>query len=234
MIQRALVFLFCASGILEAATTLSVVASSDSYLSSANVSSNFGNAGALSLAGNGTGNVVGPLSSILRFDLSTITSSLDSTYGTGGWMVDQVQLQLTSATPQNPNFNPNAAGAVAVDWLTSDSWTEGTITWAGLPGVVSAGSESMGTFSYGGSNSGTVAHTLQNGTGFLADLLSGSLASLLLSAGDPNVSMTINSRNFGTPANRPYLLITASAIPEPGKVALLMFGSFALMLRRRR
>ena len=234
MILRPIGILLCTAGLLQAATTLSVMSSADAYLSSANPNTNFGNAGALSLAGNGAGNAVGPLASILRFDLSTVTSTLNSTYGVGGWVLESVQVQLTSATPLNPNFNPNAAGSVAVDWLTSDSWAEGTVTWAGLPAVLGGGVQSMGNFNYGGSSSGTVAYGIQTNAGFIGDLLSGSLASLLLSAGDPNVSMTINSRNFGTPASRPYLLITASAVPEPSKTALFLLGVLAVALRRQR
>jgi hypothetical protein len=217
----------------HAATTLSVTSSADAYLSSANPTSNFGNAGALSLAGSGAGNTVGPLSSVLRFDLASMKSQFDSVYGTGGWVLDSFSLQLTAATPNNPNFNANAAGSVAVEWVAGDSWAENTITWNGIPGLLSGGTESLGSFSYGGASSGSVSYGLTSSAGFLSDLQSGALVSMLLSAGDPNVSMTMNSRNFGTPANRPQLFVTASAIPEPSRLLLLALGAVIFLARRR-
>jgi hypothetical protein len=219
------------AGRVEASTTLTLRPSADAYTTEDLPSNNFGSAGALAVSG--SANAKGPLQSILRFDLATITSALDVSYGIGGWVVDSILLELTSTTPLNANFNPNAAGAIAVDWLSDDSWLESTVTWNGLPGIVTSGSQSLGTLSYAG-GLGTTQYLLLSSAGFLSDLQSGAQASLLLSAADPNVSVVMNSRNFGTVASRPALIITASAVPEPHRAMLAVVGVAALGLRRTR
>lgn len=229
-------FLICSTLLLSgawaaASTTLTLRPSADAYTTEDLPTNNFGNAGALAVSG--SGNTKGPLQSILRFDLATITSTLDVSYGVGGWVVDSIMLELTSATPLNANFNPNAAGAIAVDWLSDDSWLESTVTWSSLPGIVSSGSQSLGTFSYAGGIS-TAQYLLLSSAGLLTDLQTAGQASLLLSAADPNVSMVMNSRNFGTTASRPALIITASAVPEPQRATLVVVGVVALGLRRTR
>lgn len=230
---------FCALAVsAPAATTItlrpsnSTPNSGDAYNASANPTTNFGNSGALVVSGTGGTNSLGAFASLLKFDLSVVTSALDATYGAGSWTLDSLQIQLTAATPNNPSFNDNAAGQVSLQWLQTDSWTEAGITWNGLSSVVAGGSESLGTLAYNGSNSGTSTYALNSSPGFLADLTSGGIASFYLSAADPSVSMVINSRNFGTAANRPALIIVAS--PEPSRVLLLFCGLGSLWLRRKR
>jgi hypothetical protein len=120
---------------------------------------------------------------------------------------------------------------VAVDWLTDDSWTETGITWNGMAALISGGAQSMGSFSYDGGTA-TTDYALATSAGFLTDLQSGALTSLRLYAGSADVSMTMNSRNFGTAANRPALILTAT--PEPSRAVLLLTGLSVLLLKRRR
>ncbi len=232
---RALLILALASG-AQASTTITLrpsgttTNSGDAYLSSAAPTTNFGNAGALIASGSAYTN---QFASVLKFDLSTAATALDLAYGVGNWSLDSLNLELTAATPNNLAFNANVAGPIAVQWLAVDSWTEGGINWNGASALLT-GAQSLGTFNYNGANSGTTSYALGNSTGFNADLLAGSTASLYLSAGSPATSMVINSRNFTTLPNRPALIITASAVPEPGRLVLMNLGAAASLLRRRR
>lgn len=232
---RSLLFLTLAIT-AQAATTITLRPSSstansgDAYSRAATPTTNFGGSGALVVSGSGVGNTNGQFASLLKFDLAVATSAFDTAYGTGNWSIDSILLELTAVTPMNVTFNANAAGAVDIDWLASDSWTEAGITWNGLPTVVSGGSQSMGTLAYNG-GLGTTQYALSSTAGFVNDLTSGGIASLQLSAtSDPNASLVINSRNFGTAASRPALIITAS--PEPSRALLLMLG-FSVILARR-
>ncbi len=222
----------------QAATTItlrpsnSTPNSGDAYNRAAAATTNFGNSGALVISGSGAGNANGQFASLLKFDLAVATSALDTAYGAGNWSIESILLEITAVTPNNITFNANAAGAIDVDWLTTDSWTETGITWTGLPAVVSGGSQSMGALAYDG-GLGTTQYALTSTAGFVNDLTSGGIASLQLSAtSDPNASLVINSRNFGTPASRPALIITAS--PEPGRALLIFLGLTVILARRVR
>ena len=229
----------------EAAITItlrpdgSTANSGDAYLRAAAPTSNFGPSGALVIAGSAatrSGVPKGEFASVLKFDLALVVSTLDATFGAGQWVLDAVALELTSAFAMNTTFNTNTAGGVSVQWLATDSWIEGNgttgVTWNSLPGLISGGTQSMGAFSYNGADTGTTAYALSSSAGFLSDLQSGSITSLLLTATDSSMSMTVNARNNGTEANRPALIITAS--PEPARILLLALGFTSVMLRRKR
>lgn len=235
---RSLICLWLA-GAASAATVVTVQPSSttpnsgDAYLRAATPASNFGTSGALVVSGSGPSNTNGPFASLLKFDLATAKTAFDAAYGIGNWTLDSVQLQLTAATPNNPVFNANAAGLILIEWLADDTWLENAVTWNGLAAVVAAGNESLGSASYNGANSGILLATLSASAGFTNDLTSGSSASFRLAAGDTDVSMVVNSRNFGTSGNRPALILSASAVPEPSRVLLIAMGFFSLMRYRR-
>lgn len=220
----------------QAATTITLRPSSstpnsgDAYNRAAAPTTNFGGSGALVISGAGTTN--GQFASLMKFDLAVATTALDTAYGAGNWTIDSILLELTAVVPNNVTFNANAAGAIDVDWLATDSWTESGITWSGLPAVVSGGSQSMGSLAYNG-GLGTTQYELTSTAGFVNDLTTGGIASLQLSAtSDANASLVINSRNFGTAASRPALIITAS--PEPGRVLLIFLGLTVILARRVR
>ena len=237
---RCLPFLLAAVS-ADAATTItlrpsaSTPDSGDTYLRAAAATSNFGTAGALVVSGGGAGNTKGEFGSVLKFDLSTVTAAFDASYGVGNWTLDSIRLEFTAVEPNNVNFNAYAAGSVTVDWLGTDSWIESGasgLTWNGLPSLISSGSESMGSLFFNGSL-GTSEYTLNSTAGFANDLIGGSTVTFLLSAtGDPGVSVTLNSRNFGTPASRPALIITAS--PEPNRAIICILGIAALTFSRQR
>lgn len=230
----------------HAATTIQ--ASADTFVATGSgatdrTANNYGGAGAVAVAAASTG--VGEERSVLRFDVSTAKASFDSTYGVGNWTITGVQLELTATGPNNPIFNQpsNIAGSILVQWVPTDSWTEGTgtpasattngLVWTGI-GALGTGAENEGTISFGGGNSGTADYTLAPGSGLTADLLSGGQITFILSAADGNVSAVFNSRTIGTVASRPGLILTVAPVPEPGRVLLLLAGMAGMTLRRRR
>lgn len=208
---------------------------------------NYGAAGALSIAAPGKPN--GEFQSVLKFDLSGARGSFDALFGPGQWMVQSVSLQLNAASPIHAIFNANAAGSFNVSWMQNDSWVEGIgdpnapstvgISYNSLANtfVNSAADQALGTFSYDGSL-GLATRSLAVSSGLLNDIQSGALASLRLFAADANVSYLVNSRNFGTVANRPLLTVEAVAVPEPAPVALFFTFLAALgaarVFRRKR
>jgi len=228
------------AGAASAATVVTIQPSAsspnsgDAYLRSAAAASNFGPSGALVVSGAGVANTNGQFASLLKFDLAAAKSTFDAAYGIGNWTLDSIQLQLTAATPLNATFNANAAGLVLIEWLADDSWLENTITWNGMAALVGAGNESLGSLSYTGASSGSQMASLTASTGFTTDLQNGSVTSFRLAAGDADVSMVVNSRNFGTAANRPALILSASAVPEPSRLIMIATGLMCLARHRRR
>lgn len=228
------------AGAASAATVVTIqpsastLNSGDAYLRAAAGGSNFGSAGALVVSGAGAANTNGQFASLLRFDLVTAKTAFDATYGVGGWTLDSIQLQLNATTPGNPTFNANAAGLVLIEWLADDTWLENAITWNGMAALVGAGNESLGSLGYTGASSGSQVASLTASTGFTTDLQNGTAASFRLAAGDADVSMVVNSRNFGTAASRPALILSASAVPEPSRIILVAMGLMCLVRRCRR
>lgn len=200
---------------------------------------NYGSAGALGVT---AALAKGAFSSVLRFDLSTLTIGFDTAFGVGMWTIDSVSLELTTASPNNPIFNsPNTAGNFSINWFSNDVWTEGTgtpassstsgVVWSSIA-LLTSGSQSLGTFTYDAS--GTDQYNLNPSSGLLTDIYAGSLASFWLIAADNQVSALFNSRNNGVMANRPGLIVTASAVPEPDRAILLATALFSLSMRRRK
>ena len=201
--------------------------------------SNYGAAGALSVAAPGLPN--GEFQSVLRFGLSGAKNAFDAQYGAGQWSVQSVTLQLTTAFPKNLIFNASAAGQFGVSLMLNNSWTEGTgtplaptstgITFSTLPSFESALDEAVGTFSYDGSINGASTYALTLSPTLSADILTGGTMSLRMFAKDNSISYLMFGEKFGTVSSRPLLTINASAepIPEPsaralGLVGLLVFG----------
>jgi hypothetical protein len=200
---------------------------------------NYGGAGALSIAAPGLSR--GEFQSVLQFDLSAARASFDAQFGAGQWSIQSISLSLTATAPNNPIFNNGAAGLFGISWIQNDSWVEGTgspgsptqtgITFASLPGFLSAGDESLGTFNFGGGTNGIAAYSLGLASAFSADVLAGNVASFRLFAADSSVSYLFDSRSFGTVPARPLLSIVA--VPEPGPLCLFATG-VALVAGARR
>lgn len=241
VLTAALCFL---SAHLSVAATFSASASGDAFVTtgpSGNLSgSNFGGAGALSVAA--PGKPQGEFQSVLAFDLSGARASFDAQYGAGQWNVQSVTLQLFATAPNNAIFNASSAGQLGVSLMQNGAWTEGSgtpatpsaagISYSSLQTVFinSGGDQNLGSFAYNGATSGANAYALTLSSGLLADVLAGGSASLRLFAVDSLISYVADSRSFGTVADRPLLSVVA--VPEPGCVALALAGLIGLAGRR--
>lgn len=189
---------------------------------------NYGGAGSLSVAAPGLVDG-GEFQSVLQFNLGGAVTAFDSQFGVGQWSIQSVTLQLRAAPANNAIFNSPAPGVFGISWMQNDTWQEGNgtpaapgttgITFSSLLGTFVSGiDEGLGTFTFNGATSGAFIYDLALTPGFTADLAAGNNVSLRLFAGDSVVSGVFNSRNSGTPANRPLLSVVA--VPEPSILAL--------------
>lgn len=223
---------------LTAAEVVDIYAIDDAFVSELNPASNFGGGGGLSVAASGLPK--GNFQSVMRFDLSATAVSLDETFGAGQWSVTAVTLELNSNAPGHPMFNPQLSGQFSVSWMQDDSWIEGTgrpqaprtdgVTYNSLPGFLSAGTESLGSFAYASGPNSPANYPLTVGSSFVSDLAAGGLVSLWLAAADSGVSYTFVASDQGASNGAPKL--TLVVVPEPATV--LLASAAVLLLRRRR
>lgn len=203
---------------VSGSVTLSPTA--DAFTSTANPSGNFGAGGSMAVAAAGLPN--GGFDTVMRFDFSTAKTSFDSTFGVGGWTLLNATLQvnMTTSSP-NPIYNALAAGSFAVEWMSSDAWTEGTgtpnvptadgISNTGLLALLASGVQSAGTFNYAG-GAGIQNLSLTLTPGMVTDAVNGGQASFHFKPNDAAVSLILNSRTFGTTSFRPTLTLNAIAL----------------------
>ena len=229
----------CAPATLSrAAQTQAINPVADTFVSSANASSNYGAAGALAVSAPGLAQ--GEFQTVARFDLASVKAAFDSSFGAGNWQITGVSLKLTAALPNNAIFNANAPGQFAIEWMQDDSWIEGTgmpsspsatgLNFSTLPSFLTTVTP-LGNFNFVGGNSGSATYPLTLQSSFANDIRAGSLVSLHLFAADSAVSYVFNSRTIGTATSRPELSITADAIPEPASLGLIVLA--VPLLRRR-
>jgi hypothetical protein len=84
------------------------------------------------------------------------------------------------------------------------------VTWNDLPGLLNSNLDvSLGTFTSGGVNA-REAFSLGLADAFVTNVRQGSELGLHLTAADPSVGFTFNSRNFANTNVEPVLEITAS------------------------
>jgi hypothetical protein len=193
-------------------------------------SSNFGAAGALAVAASDLPE--GEFQTVMKFDLSSELSSLNSQFGVGQWTVQSVTLQLMAAPHSNPLFNNVAAGMFNVSLMLNNSWVEGTgsgnaptsdgISFSSLENTyISPSDQALGTFNFPGNTSGENTYSLNLSSGLEADILGGDDVSLRLFAADTDVSYLFDSRTGGSGDSfHPMLTVDVEVIPEPGSVTL--------------
>jgi hypothetical protein len=229
--------LLATDGKLPGQVTASTSPVADSFTRSAQPNSNFGNMGALSVSGliatNGLGSQQGAYDSFLRFDVSSLASTFNTSFGAGNWTISGANLKLTEvAAPNNSIFN-RGVGQFEVRWIGNDTWTETGITWNNESNALNSGQASLGTFSNAGTD-GLETFSLALPASFVNDVLAGGSVSLYMTpTANSTVGFTFNARNFGTESARPFLELTA--VPEPSTMWLLAFSvAVPTLVRHRR
>jgi hypothetical protein len=210
---------------------------------------NYGGAGTLAIAP--ASSTKGEFDSVIKFNTAGAVSQFNTTYGAGGWTITGLLLSLASNTgtngaiPGNTIFNTVNGGSFGIDWLSNDSWVEGT----GNPGTPSAtgvnfnsistllaGSDSLGTYTYTPPGNNVYAnYSLLLDAGLLSDAVAGGDVSLYFYAADNQVSYLFNSRSFSS--GHPELTLTAAPVPEPATISLLaasLGGILCLRGRKRK
>lgn len=211
-----------------------VNSSADAFVRSMAPGENYGAAGGLAVSGssavNGQGQQMGLLDSFIRFDTSSLVSTLDTYFGTHDWYITKAVLTLTEqGQPNNPIFN-RGVSLFEVRWIASDAWGEGTgtpqkpttdgVVYNDEPSILNPLVDaSLGLFANQGAN-GPVTSQLSLAPSFAEDIRSGGLVSLFLTAGSDSIGFTFNALKV---APAPQLVITAE-VPEPATIALLLTG----------
>ncbi len=210
---------------------------------------NFGSAGTLAVAP--AGSAKGEADSIIKFNTSLAVGQFNSIYGVGNWQITGVTLSLASnfgtqgAVPGNTNFNTINGGSFGVDWLGNDSWAEGNgggnganngaVSFNSISSLFSAGSASLGSFTYTPPGNNVYENYSLPLNGSLdSDAAAGGDVSLYLFAADNQVSYLFNSKEFtSTPPTHPELTITVTAVPEPGTLSFAASALACLVISRR-
>ena len=214
---------------LQADQTVNLAATADSLVRELDASSNFGGAGLLCVAGmnsvNGAGSPRGRFDTVVKFNTASAITVFNSAYGSGGWTVTAVQLQLSQVAAPENTFFPRGAGQFSAAWQSSDSWSEGTgtpsapqpgsgdvITWQLLQSLVTGGTErALGGFSVVPEDSGHT-YSLILDAAFVADLKSGGDVTLHLLPQTADLGFTFHSHDFSDPAQQPLLIVTAAPL----------------------
>jgi hypothetical protein len=232
LIQSAAVggFLICSTQPSFSQTaTVTINPEADAFVRAADPFGNYGGAGAIAVSGptavNGSNQPNGAFDSLMRFPMSNVVASLDSTLATHDWLVLSATLKLTEmGAPPSPIFN-RGVGAFEIRWLASDSWIEGTgipvapttngVAWNDIPSLLNPSTDvSLGQFT----NSGTDARlsfVLSIKEPFLSDIRSGGHLTLYFTAISPQIGFTADSRSFVLSNDFPVLEFVAAVNPHP-------------------
>jgi hypothetical protein len=220
----------------------------DAFLSGANPTLNFGGAGTLAIAP--ASSPKGEFDSVIMFNTAAAVSQFNTTYGAGNWAITGFTLSMASvfgtnsAIPNNGLLNTVKGGNFGVDWLAYDSWVEGNgngngaangaVSFNSISTLFSAGSDSLGTFSYTPPGNNVYAsYSLPLDANLVSDAAAGGAVSLYFYAADNQISYLFNSKEFAS--NHPELSITVVPVPEPRAIALLaVFFGGLLFLRSQR
>lgn len=217
----------------EAQVTYTTTTSEDAFLATGSSNNpagsdltglNFGAAGALAISPPSAAK--GEFQSVLEFNLAGAVTLFNATYGTNGWSITGISLQLTSnygtngVQPNNPIFNAISGGNFIIEWLSNDEWIEGTgtpnlptmdgVTYDSLPDLLSTPHEILCTNNYSPPGDNVpVTYALPLHTNLASDAASGGNVSLLFYAADNQIGYLFNSHEYGR-GNDPLILVTAS------------------------
>ncbi len=229
MIKIIILLLASCSCCLSQTATVAVNPEADTYVWSQAPTNNYGGAGAIAISGsaavNGTGQQNGLYDSLIRFPMSNVVAVLDAALNTHDWLVLRARLSLTElGAPPFPGFN-RGIGAFEVRWIVSDDWIEGTgipkgpttdgVAWNDLPLLLNAVTDaSLGQFTNRGVDA-RLSFDLTLKEPLLSAVRSGTRVNLYLTAANPQIGFTADSRTFFDPSSFPSLEIVAAANPHP-------------------
>ena len=189
---------------------------------------NFGAAGALVVTSAASTN--GEFQSVLKFNLTNAIGLFNTNFGAGSWQITEIALQLASnygsngEQPNNAIFPTVSGGQFVIEWLSNDTWVEGTgkpnmtttdgVCYNSLPDLLSGPHEVLRTNTYvpPGDNV-PVSYTLPLRPNLTSDAAAGGDVTLLFYAADNQISYVFNSHEFGR-GNQPLILVTANAAPS--------------------
>jgi hypothetical protein len=230
-------------------TTLTVSATDEAMVLSGSPNLDWDPKGAIEFSANGMNLSLGNTEyGLMAFNSASIASSLNSTYGVGGWEITGVSVSLagnfvaTGGTPNNSVFNVIEPGNFALSWISNNGWmlSQGSVTWNTLPnylpGVLNNKEENEGTFFWvaggQGGDGSPISYALTPTSGLLGDIEGGGLVSIFGTPADNQVGYLSNTPTQNNPAQ---LVVTAVAVPEPRSAGLILaaFGITALGWRRR-
>jgi len=206
-------------------------------------------------------NPQGTFEALIAFDAEALASALNTLYGSGGWTLDAVALQLMTSDniATTGIFNaPGSSGKFSVSYMEDDGdWTQGSgylsppnygtdndATWNSIHSVLdSHPATPLSVFDFvaqGNTKLATYAdlgsENLTGQTALFNALVAGDEISLLLAAADDRVAFNFTSLHHPkastTPTYIPTLILTISTVPEPS-MALLGAGAAALLASRR-
>ncbi len=189
---------------------------------------NFGAAGTLAISPANANK--GQFQSILMFNFSGAVSLFNSAYGTNGWTIAGILLQLASnngtngAKPNNGIFNVVSNGNFVIEWLADNGWAEGTgtpnlptmdgVTFGSLPTLLSGPCKILCTNTYTPpGNNVPATYTLPLDTNLVAEIESGTNATLLFYAADNQIGYLFNSHEYGN-GNQPMISVIARPLLE--------------------
>lgn len=227
------ILLFIWPSLSEAQVTYTMTTSEDAFLAtgSSNIPAgsdltglNFGAAGTLAISPPSA--VKGEFQSVLEFNLAGAVTLFNATYGTNGWSITGISLELTSnygtsgVQPNNSIFNVIGGGNFVIEWLSNDDWIEGTgtpnlpttdgVTYDSLPDLLSGRHEILCTNSYSPPGDNVpITYTLPLDTNLVGNAASGGDVSLLFYAADNQIGYLFNSHEYGR-GNDPLIHVTAS------------------------
>lgn len=194
---------------------------------------NYGGAGTLVIAS--AASEKGEFRSVIRFDLAAATNQFNATFGTN-WTIRGISLEFASnygqggVQPNNPIFNMISGGDFVIEWLSDDSWLEGTgnpnlpttdgVTFDDLPALLAAGHEVLCTNTY--VPPGVDVHVtwpLPVTSNLVSHVRSSGQVSFYFYAADDEVNYLFNSLRYGR-GNEPLIHVTA------GPFLKILSGSF--------
>lgn len=189
---------------------------------------NFGAAGTLAIAPSTAAK--GEFQSVLQFDLAGAVTLFNTTYGTNGWIITGISLELTSnygtsgVQPNNPIFNVISGGNFVIEWLSTNDWPEGTgtpnlpttdgVTYDSLSDFLLVDHQILCTNTYSPpGNNVPVTYALPLNTNVVSDITNGGDVSLLFYAADNQIGYLFNSHEYGR-GNDPLIQVTAAPLLE--------------------